>query len=225
MERPYVLGVDLDGVCGDYTDAFRTVVAEQLGCGLDDLPLDRSWDFAEWGLDDKEFERLHHLAVTERRILSWMPVIDGAADTLWRLSNAGVWIRVITHRLYVNWSHATAISDTVEWLDRVRVPYRDICFMGDKPEVGADLYIDDGPHNIEALRATGNRVIVFDAPYNRHVAGTRAHTWEECEQLVLRDAADRGYEFQASLPGLEHQPGRLPGKSHGQGQSQDQEPA
>ena len=174
MERPYVLGVDLDGVCGDYTDAFRTVVAEELGCGLDDLPLERSWDFTEWGLDSEEFERLHHHAVTKRRILRWMPVIDSAADTLWRLSDAGVWIRIITHRLYVNWSHATAISDTVEWLDRVRIPYRDICFMGDKPEVGADLYIDDGPHNIEALRDTGNRVIIFDTPYNRHVVGTRA---------------------------------------------------
>ena len=112
MERPYVLGVDLDGVCGDYTDAFRTVVAEELGCELDDLPLERSWDFTEWGLDSEEFERLHHHAVTKRRILRWMPVIDSAADTLWRLSDAGVWIRIITHRLYVNWSHATAISAT-----------------------------------------------------------------------------------------------------------------
>ena len=203
MDRPYVLGVDLDGVCGDYTGAFRTVVAEQLGCPLEDLPLERSWDFSEWGLGEEEFERLHHHAVTERRILSWMPVIEGAADVLWRLSDAGVWIRIITHRLYVNWSHATAIADTVDWLDRVRIPYRDICFMGDKPEVGADLYIDDGPHNVEALREVGNRVVIFDAPYNQHLTGTRARTWSECEQLVLRDAAERGYEFQTSLPGLD----------------------
>ena len=144
-----------------------------------------------------------------------------------RLSDAGVWIRIITHRLYVNWSHATAISDTVEWLDRVRIPYRDICFMGDKPEVGADLYIDDGPHNIEALRDTGNRVIIFDTPYNRHVAGTRARTWKECEQLVLRDAAERGYEFQVSLPGLEQQSDRLPLERSGQEPTseQDQEQA
>jgi 5'(3')-deoxyribonucleotidase len=216
MDRPYVLGVDLDGVCGDYTGAFRTVVAEQLGCSLDDLPLQRSWDFSEWGLDDEEFERLHHHAVTERRILSWMPVLDGAADALWRLSDAGVWIRIITHRLYVNWSHATAIADTVEWLDRVRIPYRDICFMGDKPEVGADLYIDDGPHNVEALREVGNRVIIFDAPYNQHLGGTRARTWTECEQLVLRDAADRGYEFQVALPGLDQGSDRLddPGQAN-----------
>jgi hypothetical protein len=145
-----------------------------------------------------------------------MPVLDGAADALWRLSDAGVWIRIITHRLYVNWSHATAIADTVEWLDRVRIPYRDICFMGDKPEVGADLYIDDGPHNVEALREVGNRVIIFDAPYNQHLGGTRARTWTECEQLVLRDAADRGYEFQVALPGLDQGSDRLddPGQAN-----------
>ena len=117
--------------------------------------------------------------------------------------------RIITHRLYVNWGHATAIADTVTWLDRAQIPYRDICFMGDKPEVGADLYIDDGPHNVVALRETGNRVIVFDAPYNRDLSGTRARTWAECEHLVLQDAAERGYDFQASLPGLERGTQRL----------------
>ena len=184
MERSYVLGVDLDGVCGDYTEAFRTVVAEDLSRPLDDLPLERSWDFNEWGLDVNEFERLHRLAVTERRMLSWMPCIEGAAESLWRLSDAGVWIRIITHRLYVNWSHATAIADTVSWLDQEDIPYRDICFLGDKPEVGADLYIDDGPHIVDALRATGNRVIVFDAPYNRHLpAGMHM------ESVVIRNTS------------------------------------
>ena len=122
MDRPYVLGVDLDGVCGDYTEAFRTIVAAELGRPLKDLPLERSWDFGEWGLDAEEYERLHHLAVTERRMLAWMPVIEGASESLWRLSDAGVWIRIITHRLYVNWSHATAIADTVEWLHELGIP-------------------------------------------------------------------------------------------------------
>ena len=209
MDRPYVLGVDLDGVCGDYTDAFRSIVATELGVDEESLPLQRSWDFSEWGLSADDYERLHDLAVTEHRMLDWMPVIAGAPESLWRLSDAGVWIRIITHRLYVNWGHATAIADTVAWLDRVQIPYRDICFMGDKPEVGADLYIDDGPHNVVALRETGNRVIVFDAPYNRDLPGTRARTWAECEHLVLQDAAERGYDFQTSLPGLERGAQRL----------------
>ncbi len=203
------MGVDLDGVCGNYTSAFRSVVAQETGVSEESLPLLRSWDFKEWGLTPEGFERLHFLAVSEHRILRSMPVIDGASETLWRMSDAGVWIRVITHRLYVNWAHATAIADTVDWLDRARIPYRDICFLGDKPEVEADLYIDDGPHNVEALRSSGNRVIVFDAPYNQHLNGPRARDWLECEQLVREDAASNGFEIQGQLPGLEAGTNRL----------------
>ena len=141
---PFVFGVDLDGVCGDYTTAFRTIVASELGVSEDALPEARSWDFHEWNLDAAGgFERLHALAVTEHHMFATMPPIDGVADALWRLSDAGVWIRVITHRLYVNWGHASAVADTVSWLDDHRIPYRDICFLGNKPDVGADAYVDD----------------------------------------------------------------------------------
>ena len=167
------------------------------------LPLERSWDFREWGLDDAAFERLHHLAVVERHILRDMPQIEGCSDALWRLSDAGVWIRIITHRLYVNWSHATAIADTVTWLDQNRVPYRDLCFLGAKPQVEADLYIDDGPHNIEALDAQGNETIIFDQPYNRHVEGRRATTWAEVTEIVLEMAADSTGSVEVTLPGFD----------------------
>ena len=50
MDRPYVLGVDLDGVCGDYTSAFRSIVATELGIDEESLPLQRSWDFTELSL-------------------------------------------------------------------------------------------------------------------------------------------------------------------------------
>ena len=46
-----------------------------------------------------------------------------------------------------------------------------------KPEVEADAYVDDGPHNVRALREHGNDVIVFDQPYNRGLPGPRATTW------------------------------------------------
>ncbi len=206
-----VLGVDLDGVCGDYTTAFRTVVATELGVDESALPLERGWDFAEWGLSPEEFQRLHTLAVNEHRMLRNMPVFDHAAEVLWRLSDAGVWIRVITHRLYVNWGHATAIADTVEWLDQARIPYRDICFLGAKPEVEADIYIDDAAHNVEALRDSGNTVIVFDAPYNRHLPGPRATDWLDCEQRILELAAAMGREIQVQLPGLGAGTDRLAG--------------
>src|SRR5215216_5329813 len=160
----FILGVDLDGVCGDYTGALRQVVAAHRGVEPESLPLERSWDFHEWGLSPAEFEQLHQAAVLEHRIFRTMPAIEGAADVLWRLSDAGVWIRIITHRLYVNWGHATAVADTVDWLDA-------------KPQVEADCYIEDAPHNVASLRASGAYTIVFDQPYNRSVAGPRAASW------------------------------------------------
>lgn len=211
--EPFVFGVDLDGVCGDYTSAFRTIVSRELGVDEDALPLERSWDFREWNLERAGgFERLHALAVTEHRMFATMPPIEGVTDTLWRLSDAGIHIRVITHRLYVNWGHASAVADTVSWLDEHRIPYRDICFLGNKPDVGADVYIDDGPHNIIQLRAAGYVAIVFDQPYNKHLDGHRAHSWSELEEMVMNMAAGQLGAMQPQLPGVDAGADRLPRK-------------
>ena len=204
-----ILGVDLDGVCADYTTAFRPLVAQELNIPLSSLPEERSWDFSEWGLSPKQFQDLHHKAVEDYRMFRSMPVFENASEVLWRLSDAGVWIRIITHRLYVNWGHAVAVTDTVEWLDQARIPYRDICFLGDKPEVEADIYLEDAPHNIASLRSSGNSVIVFDAPYNQEVDGPRATSWLNCEQMILDLAAEMGFEIQPELPGLEISDARL----------------
>ena len=139
-----------------------------------------------------------------------MPVMDGVAEALWRLSDAGVWIRLITHRLYANWGHAVAVADTVEWLDAAGIPYRDLCFLGQKPQVEADAYIDDAPHNIEALRAEGNEVIVFDQPYNRAVTGRRARTWDDAERLVRELLIDHGVAVQEQFSGLDDHAGSGP---------------
>lgn len=95
-DAPFVLGVDLDGVCAEYTLGFRDFCAERLGVAPESLPLERSWDFREWGFDQAEFERMHRAAVTEGRIMADLDVIEGAAESLWRLSDAGVWIRIVT---------------------------------------------------------------------------------------------------------------------------------
>jgi beta-phosphoglucomutase-like phosphatase (HAD superfamily) len=205
----FILGVDLDGVCGDYTGALRDIAVERTGADPASLPLERSWNFDEWGLSEEQFAELHRAAVVEHRMFRTMPPIPGAAETLWRLSDAGIWIRIITHRLYLNWGHALAVADTVDWLDAVGIPYRDLCFLGAKPQVEADCYVEDAPHNVLALRETGAQVIVFDQPYNRHVAGPRAVDWGEVENLVGAQVAGAGLILQAPLPGMEDAANRL----------------
>jgi len=198
----FVLGVDLDGVCGDHATAFREVVALERGIDPESLPPQETWNFHEWGLTDVTFEEIHRRAILDHRMFRSMPPMAGAAEALWRLSDAGCWIRVITHRLYANWGHAVAVADTVAWLDDVGIPYRDICFLGNKPEVEADAYIDDAPHNVIELRRAGNPVIVFDQLYNRHLDGLRAMGWDDVEPLVTALRLARGEPVQGGL-GLE----------------------
>ncbi len=202
-DRQFILGVDLDGVVADHTYRFREILADIRGVDPEIYPLQRSWDFGEWDLGPGEYAEYHRVAVMEHDMFRTMPMIDGAADALWRLSDAGVWIRIITHRLYVHWGHEKAVADTAAWLDSNRIPYRDLCFLGAKPQAEADAYIDDAPHNIEELRSYGNTVIAFDQPYNQEIDGLRAHDWAEVESIVGDLVATRQGGFEAQLPGID----------------------
>src|SRR4029453_8128236 len=91
-DSSFIFGVDLDGVCGDYTGALREIVARHRQVDPGSLPLERSWDFREWGLSPTEFERIHQAAVLEHRIFRTMPAFDGAAEVCGRPAQSGGWI-------------------------------------------------------------------------------------------------------------------------------------
>jgi 5'(3')-deoxyribonucleotidase len=185
-ESSFIFGVDLDGVVGDFYGALRTIAAEWIDKPVESLSEEVSYGLKEWGLQEYGgYERLHRFAVTQRDLFNVMEPIHGAPATLRRLSIRGIRIRIITHRLFLKYFHRASITQTVEWLDRHDIPYWDLCFMKDKGAVGAHVYIDDSPENVEKLRAQGCRTIVFSNSTNRHLGGPRANTWEEVERLVL----------------------------------------
>jgi 5'-nucleotidase len=204
FDAQLVLGVDLDAVCGDYEAAFRASVARHTGRDPGELVPQTVMDaYAEWGLSFADFEEAHRRAVLEDRIFRHMEPLPGVSEALWQLSDEGVWIRIITHRLIFNGTHEVSAADTAWWLEHHRIPYRDLCFIGDKPDVGADVYIDDAPRNIVSLRAAGRTAIVFDQPYNRELAGPRVGSWGEVVAFVL--GLLEGRRAQLPLP-LEDRP-------------------
>jgi 5'(3')-deoxyribonucleotidase len=191
----FVLGVDLDGVVADFYSGIRPIAAEWLGVPIESLTPTPSYGLGEWSLDSMgTYEDLHRFAVTQRNLFRNLALMPDAAAALRRLSRLGVRIRIITHRLYLKYFHEEAVQQTVAWLEHHGVPYWDLCFMKDKGAVGADLYIEDSPTNVGALRAGGHPTIVFENSTNVDLEEPRARSWGDVEVLVLE--AQRQWEAQ-----------------------------
>ncbi len=193
----FVIGVDLDGVVADYESKLREIASDIMGLDPSRFPMATHWSLLESGWpfeDEAHFLDIHKEAVSSHGLFRRLSPIDGASEALWRMSDAGIRIRIITHRLVVNFAHSATVSDTVNWLDDKRIPYRDICFVKDKAEVGASLYIDDSPANIAALRgvAGDSAVMAFDQMYNRHIPGLRAYNWDD---ILVKVANETGLEL------------------------------
>ena len=186
VKKDFILGVDLDGVCGDYFNSIRPIAAEWLNVDLKSLTHNASYALTEWGIGKGayEFKKLHKFAVTKRNLFENMLPIVGASKVLRELSELGVRIRIITHRLCIKNNHATAVIQTVNWLEKHDFPYWDLCFMKDKGSVDADLYIEDSSSNVQALTEQGKKVIIFDASYNKDCSGPRATTWDHVFEMV-----------------------------------------
>jgi 5'(3')-deoxyribonucleotidase len=182
----FTLGVDLDGVVADFYPLIRQVAAQWRGVDVRELAEEVSYGLPEWGLLPDEYEDLHRFAVTQRQLFCDMAVMPGAPQALRRLTTEGIRIRIITHRLFIPYFHQTAIQQTVDWLDRHSVSYADLCFMTEVGDVGADVYVEDSPANIEALQHADKTVLIFSNSTNRHMsdAAGRAHSWAEAEELI-----------------------------------------
>jgi 5'(3')-deoxyribonucleotidase len=183
--EPIVLGVDLDGVCANFYARMREIAAEWFEKDVDELPLDVSYGLSEWGITSKEeYASLHRFAVTQRDLFATMPMIEGARRVLRTLSGEGCRIRIITHRLFIHYFHETAVRQTIAWLDDHAIPYWDLCFMKEKDQVGADIYIEDSPENVQQLRRQGHYAICFANSTNSHLGAPRAESWDEVHDLV-----------------------------------------
>lgn len=185
--QEFVFGVDLDGVVADFIQGLKPIAAEWLGVAVDSLTDEVSYGFKEWNLGgSRGYDDLHRYAVKERGLFASLPPIPGAPAALRRLSRKGVRIRIITHRLYIQWFHRQAVTQTVEWLEHHGVPYWDLCFMAAKSSVEADVYVEDSPSNIANLRKRKRHAIVLRNSTNRDVPAPAAEDWNEVEAWVMQ---------------------------------------
>lgn len=122
-EKNYIFGVDLDGVCADFISGLHKIAADWLNKPAEKLTKEVSDGFSEWELDPVGgYDDLHRFAITQRGLFRELKPIKGACVSLRRLSEKGVRIRIITHRLFIKYFHQEAIRQTTEWLDYMVYP-------------------------------------------------------------------------------------------------------
>lgn len=181
--EPIILAVDLDEVCFDYLGGFRKRLEAQ---GLI-IPAGKntSWSLMKsgWVESEEEYKRLHAAAVLDG-LYRDLEVLPGAKENMKDLSASGYELNIITSRFVIPGQHEIVVRETAHALDAARLPYSNIMFQRNKVRFLADAYLDDGPHNIESLRAAGRYVIKMNQLYNMYLGGPAADNWAEARQLL-----------------------------------------
>ena len=182
----FVLGLDLDGTCADFYGRMRELAALWTNQPIENLPVEAEWSMKNWGIADGGYEDFHRYAVTEHQLFETMAPLAGSPEAITRLVAEGIRLRIITHRLILPSLHETTVLQTVRWLEQYRIPYWDLCFMREKDDVNADLYVEDSVINIERLLRVDAEVVVMNNGTNLGVPfdADRADTWEEAEELI-----------------------------------------
>jgi 5'(3')-deoxyribonucleotidase len=194
--RDFVLGVDLDGVCADFYGAGRVAAAHWLGVDVETLTPAPTWGLPEWNLACKGTYTDFHRHLLDGEFFRTMPQIPGATESLRRISEElEVRIRIITHRLYISGGHREAAGQTVDWLEDNKIPYWDLCLVADKPAVEANLYIEDSPRNILALREQRHPTVIFTNSTNLEMEGARAQNWADVELRVAEQVSQARFYF------------------------------
>ncbi len=177
------LGIDLDGVVADFNVGWMTRYNEERGTSLVAEHVDH-WD-AMVSLTDFE---------SDSEFWEWakngdgpglfrnLPVFPDALPALGRLS--------VDHDIVIITTKPKwAIHDTYAWLSDHRIPTHEVHITEEKWKVDCDVYLDDGPHNLELLvRERPDRTAVrFVRPWNAPVFGALdVADWNDFEALVSR---------------------------------------
>lgn len=190
MSAPLAVGIDIDGVLADYTGALR-VAGRALGISLSGEAPPSSWSMIEPGwFESSDDWKLCH-AVALRKVDSFV-AIGGAEDIgtqTGRLRDAGHRVVILTAREAPAWQDdygdMHVQGATRDWLDMNLIGYDELRFDVSKTGHGLDVLLDDGPHNIEEYRAAGERAVIYDHAYNRHLDGERVSSLSEYVDLLL----------------------------------------
>jgi FMN phosphatase YigB (HAD superfamily) len=186
------VGVDLDGVLYDFVESLRSYILTKPTFGppltAEQMPSPTSWEFylTDWGIQTYLFLELCDKGVDAGYIFKTGEPMPGALRAMRELKAAGHGLHIITDRFFGSLSE----YNTRCWLAEHDVPFDTLTFSKDKTCVPTDMFIDDKPENVLALRAAGCHAFLLNAMGRKDQAGFEpaisVHNWHEFVQEVRK---------------------------------------
>lgn len=191
-----IVALDIDGTLGDFHTHFLRFAEQWTGQKMPpvyepnfNMPL---WDHMRV---TQQVYRECKLAFRQGGLKRFMPVYDGAAELAQGIRDLGAEVWICTTRPYLRLDNID--PDTREWLRRNGIVYDAVLFdrLEEKGSKYEELWrqstdrtvacvFDDLPEMCAAANASGFRVAMRDAPYNREAGYFRVHScWEMLDLL------------------------------------------
>lgn len=178
------IGIDLDGVCYGFTEAFcRNVRWDPTKVNKWEFYKDEGWT-ADMFLTECRYQ------IGEGLLFQKGDLLPGTKEAFDALIAAGHTIHIVTDRCSLDPEDTALIERfTKDWLLDNALYYESIHFTGDKAKVakdlGLDFFIDDRTENIEVLDYV-TTAYLFDRPWNQPdgLALLRVKSWDEFVGIV-----------------------------------------
>jgi hypothetical protein len=178
------IGIDLDGVCYDFTAAFCRYMY------WDATAVDKWEFFKDHDMTTADFLRECRNAIKAGFLFSHGDLLPGTKEAFDALIDAGHTIHIITDRCSLDPEDSGLIRRrTRDWLEDNGLRYETIHYTGDKAavakELGLDFFIDDRAENYYEVSAAGVKTYLFDRPWNAGVDDApRIHEWPQFVEAV-----------------------------------------
>lgn len=187
-EDGMVILIDMDDTIEQLLKAWLRAIEDRYGCRVcyDDV---RSWDLSE-PYPSLTREQIYAIP-DEPGFWGTVEPIEGAADAILRLMDAGHEVYIVTATTYM--SVREKMEDLLfRWFPFIS--WEQVIITGNKQLIKGDVLIDDGIHNLEG----GDYVkVLMTAPYNRGYDAEgngmiRVNNWTEIEAVIAELSAKKG---------------------------------
>jgi uncharacterized HAD superfamily protein len=176
------IAIDVDSTLHHYWDILSEISRRRFGI---ELPYEEQFTWGITRLRPDQLQLCIEESHSEETILAGRPY-PGAVETIRAWSEEGHFIHITSHR-----SNACA-APTAAWLQKLGLPFDDLCCSFDKVsrcvELDIDILIDDSPLNISAAIERGIAPATILHPWNAELCEVEdviaAHDWIELARLL-----------------------------------------